>query len=281
MFLEEKSIPLGENPYWVFVSFLYAFVAADIAVRFSNLSSHWSEYSNCEPKRKYWHVPVWSHLVLAAFVIATSWLGWTLAFVHGDVSALDIKNLRGVIAPTSLLLVIDFWILGTYFSFVSVINEARLSGKHEGGWSPLSGSAAYWILWILIAYLCWDFLVYYLIPYWTDPTKEAFWARSWMSPRCLLLAALAFLWLGRIRSEHPFCILAGDVSLLALLLYYRSLKQIATWSQPAWVGGFKWGCLCIFVLTGLFAGYFGGRSTSSGAGSVPPPRPSTLSRTPS
>lgn len=43
MRLNEATRSLGETPYWVFVSFLYAFIAADIAQRFSKLSSHWSE----------------------------------------------------------------------------------------------------------------------------------------------------------------------------------------------------------------------------------------------
>jgi hypothetical protein len=159
----------------VFVSFLYAWIAADIAKRFSDLSSHWSEYTKCKPRGSL--APVVSHLFLAAFVVATSWLGWTLAFVHGDVTAVDIKNLGGVIAPSSLLLIVDFWILGTYFAFVRVVHRARRSGKYEGAWSSSSGHAAYWVVFIQLAYLLWDFFVYFLIPYWTHQATS-FWHKS-------------------------------------------------------------------------------------------------------
>src|SRR2546421_1505899 len=42
-----KCVPkLGENPYWVFISFLYAWIAADIARRFSEVSSHRSKHKH-------------------------------------------------------------------------------------------------------------------------------------------------------------------------------------------------------------------------------------------
>jgi len=266
---QQEHTPLGDNPHWVFVSFLYAFIAADIAGRFSSLSSHWSEYANSRPG--FSHVPIWSHLTLAAFLVATSWLGWTLTFMDGDVTALDIRKLRGVIAPTSLLLIVDFWTLGTYFAFVAVVNDARLSGSNEGTWSRHSGLAAYWMLWVLGAYLAWDFCVYFLIPRFTHRAKGRFWAQSWMSLFCLALALAAFLWLGRIRADRPFSILAADISLLALLLFYRSLKQLAKSSVPAWnqfkkmifpLAGhwelwFARVVFFIFVILGAIAGFYG------------------------
>lgn len=220
---QQNVCPLGENPYWVFVSFLYAWVAADIAQRFSYLSLHWSEVPRIRPE-SYWHVTIWMHLVLAAFLIATSWLGWTLTFTKGDVTGLDINKLDGVIAPSSLLLIVDFWLLGTYFAFVSDVNEARLSGSHIGTWSPCSGLAAYWISWILFVYLVWDFLAYFLIPLW-DTKETKFWVKSWMSFPCLLFAVGAFFMLRDIRPDRPLWIFAGDWSLIALILSYRGLKQ--------------------------------------------------------
>lgn len=113
-----RSLP--ENPYWVFISSLYAWIAANIAERFSKISSDWSEYQLRKPR--WWHIPVYSHLFLAAFVVGTSWLGWTHAFVKKDVTVFE-----DAIVSSSLLLIIDFWIVGTYFSFVAVVNKARLS----------------------------------------------------------------------------------------------------------------------------------------------------------
>ncbi len=262
---------LGENPYWIFVSFLYAFIAADIAVRFSSLSSHWSEYARCRPE--WWHVPIWSHLTLAAFLVAMSWLGWTLTFVDGDVTGLDLRQRRGVIAATSLLLIVDFWVLGTYFAFVSVVNDARVSGKYEGSWSPHSGLAAYWIVWVLLAYLVWDFLVYFLIPRLDKTTKVEFWKQSWMSLFCLLLAFAAFLWLKPVRADRPPWILAADSSLLALLLFYRALKQLARSSETAgkqvsklvsllasnWELWFARVVLLLFIVLAVLAGAYGRR----------------------
>ncbi len=293
--IAKSTSPLGETPYWVFVSFLYAWVAAGIGERFSSLSLHWSEYSRSKPR--FWHVPVWSHLTLAAFIVATSWLGWTLAFLLGDVPGIDIG--KGVIVPTSLLLIVDFWILGTYFAFVLVVNEARLAGRSYGRWSRQAGHAAYWVLWIQVAYLVWDFFTYFVIPCWESGKGDASWSwvwvgcaalagalvllrwfgrigpiaplvrfslivlfflglyfcipwkiesgvflnlwdHSWMSVLGIVLAWFAF-WLSLTRSQTygPFGVLASDASLLALVLFYRALKQLSAHCQ---VGHLTIGC---------------------------------------
>lgn len=150
MRLNEATRSLGETPYWVFVSFLYAFIAADIAQRFSKLSSHWSEL---EEKSEYawgglhfWYVPVYSHLILLSFVVGTSWLGWS-QFVLDHLEMFELR--LGVLTSCSLLLIVDFAILTLYSSFASVLNEARLSGKYTGLWSEYSGHAGYWVCVIL------------------------------------------------------------------------------------------------------------------------------------
>jgi hypothetical protein len=259
MYLQESNSSLGENPYVLFVSFLYAWIAADIAGRFSNVSSRWSEYKRLKPR--WWYVPIWSHLTLAGFVVGTSWLGWTNAFKH------DVSAPGEVIAPSSLLLIVDFWILAAYFAFVAVVNEARLSDKIQE--SSRSGQAAYWLALILLAYVLWDVLSYRVLPRWTGRGDGGhFWARSWMSVFCSVLAIASFFVLRRVRPHRPFLTLAADVSLIALVLLYRALKQLASTCEPpgeqienlarhpigGWLNGFTWGCFLAFLSLGGSAG---------------------------
>jgi hypothetical protein len=260
MYLNEHSPSLGENPYWVFISFLYAWVAANIAERFSHVSEHWAEYK----QRAWGYVPVWSHLTLAGFVVGTSWLGWTHAFVAPDVIVPD-----QVIAPSSLLLIVDFWILGTYFAFVAVVNEARRPSRDHTLDSPHSARPAYWLALILFAYVLWDFLTYLLVPRWTGRGDAShFWRHSWMSIFCAFLAFAFLFSLRRFRMDRPFWLLGTDLSLISLVLFYRALKQVASPSisvllqiknltcHPlgSWLNGLTWGCFLAFVCLWLLAG---------------------------
>jgi len=222
MYMLDSGPLLGENPYWVFISFLYAGVATEIAGCFSGGSYGWQEY------RKY--IPIYSHLTLAAFVVGTSWLGLTRALA----ALQDCVNPRwGIIAPVWLLLIVDFSILGVYFAFVRVVNKARSSGSGQKE-DAFSTHASFWMLIVLSLYCVWDGMVYFLFPKWPGPWHSActkggsFCARSWMSVFCLALALLVFLALRHIRSDCPFWVLpTADVSLIFFLLFYRALKQLA------------------------------------------------------
>jgi hypothetical protein len=213
-------LKLGENPYWVFVSFLYGWVISDIARRFAEASSNWWERRKQTLSWEF--APVYSHLTLAAFVVGTSWLGWTSAFLNSDSVLSSAGLLTLVIGPISPLLIIDFWILATYFVFTAQVNEARLSHKRE---RPLAGHSAFWVWLILIAYFFWDFLVYFVIPLWTGKYEGGLWSHTWMSLFCALVVFIGF-WPMRKRQSCLHFDLWTDVSLIFLVLFYRCLRQL-------------------------------------------------------
>jgi hypothetical protein len=224
MNLQEHFLILGDNPYWVFISFLYSWIAAEIAGRFSKDPYQLAQY---ERRERRWRVAlIRSHLLLASFVVGTSWLAWTQAFADGQVTAPE-----AVLSRQSLLLIVDFVILVMYFSLVSIVGDERKSGHTPRPAYPSWKHSSYWVWWILAAYALWDGLTYFYISRSTgSPTH--FWAHSWMSVFCAVLASLAFVWLRRIRADRPLWVLAGDVSLTALILFYRALKQLAHTSAP-------------------------------------------------
>ena len=277
----DNATSLGENAYWVFISFLYAWVAAKIAERFWDLSREWSTYDCTKPK--HWSVPVISHLVLSSFIVGTSFVGWTQTFED-----------RHVIAPPhvihwwSLMLIVDFWILSMYYCLVGNVSQERT----EATWGPTrehNGCAAYWVLWIMVGYCVWDFFVYWLIPRLLAKISTGrfsawgsnFWVSSWMTLYCTVPAVVAYFFLRQIRAERLWRLTAGDLSLLFLTLFYRALKQtpsvmqVCQISHPAQPGGvmaqcaqparidsyvpphnlFTWGAFALFLLFGAVAAW--------------------------
>jgi hypothetical protein len=256
---DSGPLSLGENPYWVFISFLYAWIAADIAQRFARVSRNWVDLN----KRN--AVPTtYSHLVLAAVVVGTSWLGWTSAFLKDGSPLCDIETIAKVIGPTSLLLIVDFWILAIYFVFTEVVNCARASdgsGESKPAWSPHSENAAFWLLMMFVAYIFWDLLVYLALPEWISHDGASvcqFWRYSWPTFLCAALAAGSIPMVQRVRSDRRHWLLATDASLIALVLFYRGLKQLFVMGQRpmiVWVFTSIWLLAFLFLL--ILAGITG------------------------
>lgn len=265
---------LSENPYWVFIGFLYAVIAADIALRFAKISYRWSEFAHTMQKR--WWVPVYSHLLLASFVVGTSWIAWSQAFALGHVNAPP-----EVISWESLLIIVDFVILVMYFSLVLVVGNERESRNHPELRYPARKHTSYWVSWILSAYVVWDIFTYGLIP-WSNGCATCFWASSWMTLFCAGLSWLGFAWLRRVRGDRPYSVLAADFSLIWLILLLRALKvlwhlhpddsvrvQIDRLVCPATAGGFAFASLWVFLFVAFLAGAFGQQQDPAAKASSP------------
>src|SRR5207247_9785578 len=74
---------IGEDMRWVFVSFLYAVVARDIASKISRVFCNWEKMAIIR-------CTALSHLALAAVVVTTCWLAWGLGTArHGSDQVTD------------------------------------------------------------------------------------------------------------------------------------------------------------------------------------------------
>ena len=209
---EQVLPPLPENPYWVFIGFLYAFIAAEIANRFWKVSGE---------KLRGKRVSLWSHLVLASFIVGTSWIAWSQSFKDRSATAPE-----EVISWQAVMVIIDFAILGIYFSFVSIIVSKRELDEKPEPPDHCQKHASYWISLIFTMYVFWDIFAYLIIP-WRDKQGIYFLDYSWSSILCACLVWLAYHWLKSIRSDRVLWIVIGDVSLIALILFYRALKQMS------------------------------------------------------
>lgn len=244
------SMSLGENPYWVFIGFLYAWIAADIARRFRKVF---------DPKLQAKHGSIISHLVLASFVVGTSWIDWSRAFLNGEITAP-----REVISLGALMVIIDFMILTMYFNFVSVVGKVRQS--KVGPSQHCQEYASFWVVLILTMYVVWQGLLSFIVHMadasntnWVDnpPKTYPFWPESWGTFLCAALAGLIFYLQkkGRLRR-----LVQSDFCLLFLILFFRALNQMShadkqsilrqIWPQT---GGHRLGIIAFTFLITFFA----------------------------
>jgi hypothetical protein len=246
MYLQSSELKPADSAYYVFISFLYAWIAADIGQKFGETEAQWRRAEGWFKR---------SHLILAAFVVGTSFLGWTGAWVAGSVSDPE----RKVISAPSLLVIVDFTILAIYFNFVSDVHKERKEPEKDPGKSLKAPiyyrHSAFWISLILLSYVVWDIFNYLLIPVLLNK-NHTFWVKSWMSLACAAVAGTAFAWLIRVRSHRPGWVAVADFSLIALLLCFRAMKQLP-YAEGSWLYWFAAANFCIFVILAAVAGACG------------------------
>jgi hypothetical protein len=226
---------IGEDLRWLFISFLFATVTSEIASKFSGLLREWRKLG---PGK----FPALSHAVLAAVVVITSWIGWSLETMHHSY-----PHVTEVFGRPTLLLIVDFGLLTFYYALVKGIDVEACKGNAR--------DPSLWSMLILAAYLLWDFLNGVVMNY---PAIH-FGLRDYVSVIGMLMAGFAFLCFKNISAERPRLVFVANVSLIFLFLSYRAMKQYATAvvAERRHLLGCV-GLLLVFVLT-MFIAAFGNR----------------------
>jgi hypothetical protein len=195
---------IGEDLRWLFISFLFATVTSEIASKFSTLVREWKRLGRGK-------FPALLHAILAAVVVITSWIGWSLETMRHSYP--HVTEVFG--RPTSLLIV-DFALLVFYYAMVKGID---VEACNENARDP-----SVWSMSILAAYLIWDFLNGVMMNY----SAIHFGLAEYVSIFGTLMAVLAFLCFKNIPAERPILVSVANASLIFLFLSYRALKQFAT-----------------------------------------------------
>jgi hypothetical protein len=166
-------------------------------------------------------IPAWSHLLLAAFVIAASWVGWSRSQ-----ASLTIRDVSDVLSRPFLVLLLDVLLVIAYIVIVKNVEIDTSSGVLQVNPSALKES--FWLLVVFFGYFCWDLLTKVGLP--------MFMRRTAVSFLCLCVALVAWWFLHRL-TEH-WRVVFADLAWLALLLLFRAGKDyvtLATARTRAWV----------------------------------------------
>ncbi len=203
---------LGEDIRWVFVSFLFALVIAEIAQRFSKIFIGWNKVKARGPKLL--------HLVFASIVVMLSWVGWSLAVIYGAY-----PEPTAIFELPTLFVFLDVALLISYYSLALGIDVC----SQENPELPSIRHVLLWTVIIFAGYLLWDVLVAHL----RHDFLEYKW---WPSACCLVLATIAFAFLGKAKAKphDPWLVYYVDGALISLFVAFRAMKGFKPWSRDTW-----------------------------------------------
>ncbi len=225
---------------FVFVGFLFSLVVAEIARKAGDLYlQRRAPFGDA--------LPAYSHLVLAALVVTTSWVGWSSSKASGGL------KVHSVFSWPFLVLLIDVALVVFYFVLV---REAEVPEDANKDVHPSARPESLILMEIFFFYLLWDVLTKAII---VDDTVTApervdkrigkciFRERGRISLLCLLISGGLF-WTFRNVDQTTFVVLA-DLGLLCNVLLFRGLKEKA---DPRWIAimGVLMGVCWVVVLCG-------------------------------
>jgi hypothetical protein len=208
-----------------FVGMMFAITVGEIGLQTAALvqARHWIHY-----------LPAYSHLFLATFVVAASWVGWSRSIVPG--ARRDVQDL---FEWSFMVLLLDMAMVVTYFILVRTVDFQDDNRRVD-----LAYVVAGWHVLIFALYLAWD-VVTKIFMYKRPP--DLGWWRGWkhldrelkkkrnagirrMRPTAICLLVSGFLWyaFGDAKDER---LLSADLTLLSVVILFRALKGLQTTIQ--------------------------------------------------
>jgi len=182
---------------------LFALAIGQIAIDLSRLI----DYQLASTETLLTLLPAYSHLLLAFFVISTSWVGWRTS----EFSGTEIKN---VFTLDYVELFVDVALVVMYFALARAVKIPELAT------TPFSPNASYeaWAVAVIITtYAVWD-----VVSSRTD-FKTKLMQRWWASLVCMVIAwLLVAVHIGK--SGTVSAVVWADCSLIALIFTFRAMK---------------------------------------------------------
>lgn len=198
----EASDPPTKELHWSFVAMLFALAIGEVAVGLSNLVNLNIQGHICFVDG----LPAYWHLLLAATVIAASWVGWRNSEYSGT-------HVRCVFSLDFVVLLVDVSLVVCYFLLARVA-ESPQSPSHAI--VPDASREAWIIAVIMLIYVVWDLLS-------SCNHRNKLGRRLWASviPFVVSLIALRAF---PLHSHDSVAVIFTDIALLGLVLLFRALK---------------------------------------------------------
>lgn len=195
------------------VGFLFSLVLAQL---FISVLSVVDVIIETDVSWRHWLAPL-VHLALAFFVVTTSWFGWAMSCENEWV-----YTRRSMFQRTYVLAVIDCLLVGIYFALVRGAEVVSASPLHDATKSPsLRESDSIWetrvLAVVFLLYLVWDVVSL------GDPDRKK---KGNVIPWPSLLSIALAVWLCIVanRSQALYDVVAIDLGLVALVLFFRAAK---------------------------------------------------------
>lgn len=236
-----------------FVSMLFALATAQIAiVAFAVFMARVPVPNTAFPSEGWCRAAALSHLTLALFVIATSWIGWSR-------SKAAERGVDGVFDADFLPWIVDVILVVLYFCLTSSVEVKGSIESHEFSFTfPSAYPETIWVLWLLVMYGVWDALTKWCVPGTVGLFKRVWHcvASTFASLTSILIAIGIWAmvkWVVQPRGAdrcEAFDAVLIDCALIALVVLFRIMKSAeAAWLQkwkiaagtapePEW----RWGC---------------------------------------
>ncbi len=195
----------GRQLHREFVGMLFALAIAEVAVEGSKVVHSDVALPNT--------LPSYTHLFLAAAVIATSWVGWGR-------SAVGLSNTRHVFTTDFLELGIDVWLVIAYFFIVTGV-EVPQTIHGDSYIIPSVSAESFWVMVVFVTYFIWDILSKGLLR--NRAGQLLLVQRGWASATCAVLAVVSYALAPR-NSFEIMPVVVADVSLLSLVFLFRAMK---------------------------------------------------------
>lgn len=205
----------GTQLHLTFIEMLFALAIGQVAIGFSELI-----YYQSTSNQTLWAViPAYSHLLLAAAVISTSWVGWRISVYSGS----DIKS---VFSLDYIELLIDVTLVIMYFALARAV---EIPDPYSASFCPDASFEAYAVAIIISTYVLWDVVS-------CRSKLEKLHKRLWASISCTIISWL-LVWSDIGGSGTVWAVLLGDCSLMALILTFRAMKlhDLSEHTWKSWI----------------------------------------------
>ncbi|MDI6449788.1 hypothetical protein [Anaerobaca lacustris] len=188
--------------HWSFVAMLFALAIGEVAVGLSNLIN-----LNIQGHIRFRDgLPAYSHLLLAATVIAASWVGWRNSEYSGT-------HVQSVFSLDFIVLMVDVALVVCYFLLARVAESPQ---RPSYAIIPDASREAWIIAVIMLIYVVWDLLS-------SCNHRNKLGKRLWASVIPFVLSVVA-LWLFPLHSDDSRAVVFTDIALFGLVLLFRALK---------------------------------------------------------
>jgi hypothetical protein len=197
---------------FVFIQLLFSLTIAEVARQIAALY---------DTGRPVWEVfAAYLHLTLAAFVVAASWIGWSMSDASRRITVTRVSSREFVVLLLDLFLVVCYFMLVRGVEIPAAGKAFQASAKNE----------CRWITYIFVGYFAWDVLTKTVITapgekrsWWTRFKSNEFWQRGVASLGCLLTALVISFMLQDVSRSRS--VILCDIGLMFLVGLFRLLKE--------------------------------------------------------